>query len=89
MLETTSKFLGKTFCFPFQKAKDFQIGPKDIKERKQIHDVLAKLVWLISAARNIIVVVVSAVIAYSFESHGSHPFILTGKYILQFLFANT
>lgn len=36
--------------------------------------------WLISAARNIIVVVVSAVMAYMFEAHGSHPFILTGKY---------
>lgn len=64
--------------FVFQKAKDFQIGPKDVKEKKTIHVFLGKLVWLISAARNIIVVVVSAVMAYLFEAHGAHPFILTG-----------
>lgn len=64
--------------FYFQKAKDFQIGPKDVKERKTVHVFLGNLIWLISAARNIIVVVVSAVLAYTFEAHGSHPFILTG-----------
>lgn len=62
-----------------QKAKDFQIGPKDVKEKKMVHVFLGKLIWLISAARNIIVVVVSAVMAYLFEAHGAHPFILTGK----------
>lgn len=51
-----------------------------MKEKKPIHVVLGKLVWLISAARNIIVVVVSAVMAYMFEAHGSQPFILTGKH---------
>lgn len=64
-----------------QKAKDFQIGPKDVKERKTIHVFIGKLIWLISAARNIIVVVVSAIVAYMFEAHGSHPFILTGEVI--------
>lgn len=59
--------------------KDFQIGPKDVKEKKSIHVFLGKAIWLISAARNIIVVVVSAIVAYLFEAHGSHPFILTGK----------
>lgn len=62
-----------------QKAKDFQIGPKDVKERKPIHELLGKLIWLISAARNIIVVVVSAIAAYLFEAHGASPFILTGE----------
>lgn len=68
-----------------QKAKDFQIGPKDFKERKPIHDVMAKLVWLISTARNIIVVVVCAVMAYVFEGYGEQPFILTGLFTTQFL----
>ncbi|KAJ8915141.1 hypothetical protein NQ315_000393 [Exocentrus adspersus] len=61
-----------------RKAKDFKIGPEDEKERKPIHDILSKVVWLISTARNIIVVIVSAFLAYYFQSHAQHPFILTG-----------
>ncbi|XP_017785052.1 PREDICTED: sodium-independent sulfate anion transporter-like [Nicrophorus vespilloides] len=61
-----------------RKSKDFQIGPKDIKERKSYHDVIAKCVWLISTARNIIVVVFCAVFAVICESHQAQPFILTG-----------
>ena len=55
-----------------------KIGPQDIKERKRIHKVLTKIIWLVSTARNILVVVFSAVLAYFFELHGSQPFILTG-----------
>ncbi|KAJ8942734.1 hypothetical protein NQ318_007901, partial [Aromia moschata] len=61
-----------------RKAKDFKIGPDDEKERKAIHDFLTKVVWLISTARNIIVVIVSAFLAYFFEIHGQAPFLLTG-----------
>ncbi|XP_018575202.1 sodium-independent sulfate anion transporter-like [Anoplophora glabripennis] len=61
-----------------RKAKDFKIGPEDEKERKPIHSALTKVVWLISTARNIIVVIVSACLAYFFRIHGQDPFILTG-----------
>lgn len=61
-----------------RKAKDFKVGPEDIKERRSIHDVFGKLIWLISTSRNIIVVIFCAVLAYVFEAHGSQPFILTG-----------
>ncbi|KAJ8984677.1 hypothetical protein NQ317_015768 [Molorchus minor] len=61
-----------------RKAKDFKIGPDDEKEKKAIHNFLSKLIWLISTARNIIVVIVSAFLAYFFEMHGQAPFKLTG-----------
>ncbi|XP_065158461.1 sodium-independent sulfate anion transporter-like [Atheta coriaria] len=62
-----------------RKSKDFQIGPSDPKERKPIHDFLAKSIWLISTARNIFVVIFCAVLAYFFECRGTHPFKLTGE----------
>lgn len=62
----------------FQSIKDLKIGPQDVKERRPIHDIITKFIWLISTARNIIVVVFSAVLAYCFELHGSSPFLLTG-----------
>lgn len=62
-----------------RKIKDFRISPKDSKDEKTIHIILQKVVWFISTARNIIVVVLGAVIAYLFESHGSRPFILIGE----------
>jgi sodium-independent sulfate anion transporter 11 len=49
-----------------------------VKERKPIHDITTKFIWLISTARNILVVVFSAALAYFFELHGSQPFKLTG-----------
>ena len=55
-----------------------KIGPQDIKERKRIHKVLTKIIWLVSTARNILVVVFSAVLAYFILLHGPQPFILTG-----------
>ncbi|XP_018331553.1 sodium-independent sulfate anion transporter [Agrilus planipennis] len=61
-----------------RKAKDIHIGPDDVKERKPFHEFLGKLLWLISTSRNILVVVFCAVMAYLFEAHGSHPFILIG-----------
>lgn len=67
--------------------KNFQIGPKDEKERRPYHEVLSKLIWLISTARNIIVVVVSGALAYVFELHQEQPFLLTGKcHLINFFF---
>lgn len=63
----------------FQQIKNYQIGPKDEKERKPTHEFLSKLIWLISTARNIIVVVFCGALAYIFEVHESQPFILTGS----------
>ncbi|KAJ8944651.1 hypothetical protein NQ314_009413 [Rhamnusium bicolor] len=53
-------FTCMAFLLILRQAKDFKIGPDDEKERKLIHAFLTKVVWLISTARNIIVVIVSA-----------------------------
>lgn len=55
-----------------------KIGPQDEMAKKPIYAFLNKAVWLISTARNIIVVILSAFLAYFFEIHGSQPFKLTG-----------
>ncbi|GJQ72248.1 hypothetical protein Trydic_g3339 [Trypoxylus dichotomus] len=62
-----------------RKIKDFRISPKEDKDEKNIHAILNKLVWFISTARNIIVVVLGAVMAYLFEAQGTRPFILIGE----------
>ncbi|KAF2899319.1 hypothetical protein ILUMI_06855 [Ignelater luminosus] len=64
--------------FLLRKVKDLQVGPDDIKQRTNVHIFFGKLIWLISTARNIIVVVFCAVLAYVFEIHGVQPFVLTG-----------
>lgn len=62
-----------------QQVKDFKVGPDDEKQVLPIHGWINKTIWLISTARNIIVVVFCAVMAYLFDAHNSNPFILTGN----------
>ena len=47
-------------------------------DQTKIQKIVGKFLWFISTARNILVVVVCAVMAYMFELHESQPFILTG-----------
>ena len=54
------------------------MGPEDNKEQTKLQKAVSQFLWFISTARNILVVVVCAVMAYLFEVHGSQPFILTG-----------
>lgn len=62
----------------FQKVKDIKVAP-DSKEKTQIQCAVEKFLWFISTARNIIVVIVCALMAFVFEEHGMKPFILTGN----------
>lgn len=53
--------------------------PKNTKVPSQLQQGIAKLFWLISTARNIIVVIICAIIAWVLEIHlGESPVILTG-----------
>ncbi|XP_047106126.1 sodium-independent sulfate anion transporter-like [Schistocerca piceifrons] len=62
-----------------RKVKDIPVGPADPKEKTKIQKILGQLLWFVSTTRNIIVVVVCAVMAYMFKEHGEEPFILTGE----------
>ena len=63
------------------------MGPKDSKDRSKFQNLAAKLLWLISTSRNIIVVVCCALIAYYDEDVGSKnpKFVLSGKYNINFI----
>ncbi|KAJ9585618.1 hypothetical protein L9F63_002588, partial [Diploptera punctata] len=61
-----------------RKFKDIHVGSasKELTERQK---KLKKAFWFISISRNAIVVLLSAYIAFLFESSGYSPFILSGK----------
>nr|CAD7411144.1 unnamed protein product [Timema poppensis] len=61
-----------------RKAKDIPVGPADTNKRTTLQKVLGQMLWLISTGRNILVVVVCAVMAYTFKLHDVEPFLLTG-----------
>lgn len=59
--------------------KDWPIVSKNTKVPSQLQQVVTKLLWLISTARNIIVVIVCAVMCWLLEEHlGESPVVLTG-----------
>ncbi|RLU18002.1 hypothetical protein DMN91_010243 [Ooceraea biroi] len=61
-----------------RKIKDIPVA-KNTKEPTQIQQAITKLLWLISTARNIIIVIVCAVMCWLLEEHlGESPVILTG-----------
>ncbi|KAI4489148.1 hypothetical protein M0804_004646 [Polistes exclamans] len=63
-----------------RKAKDLPIMTRNVKMPTKIQLTLRKLIWLISTARNILIVVVCAVICWLLEIYlGSSPVILTGE----------
>lgn len=64
-----------------QKVKDLPVGPKDSKDRSRLQNFAAQSLWLVSTARNIIVVVCCGIIAYWFEhsdNTNTPKFILSG-----------
>lgn len=63
----------------FQKMKDIQIGPADIKEKTTGQRTITSIIWLVSTARNIIVVVFCAVLGYMYKQHGYLPFKLSSN----------
>jgi len=54
------------------------VGPADSKEQTKRQKAVNQFLWFISTSRNILVVVVCAIMAYIFAVNGSQPFILTG-----------
>jgi sodium-independent sulfate anion transporter 11 len=61
--------------FSQQKLKDIKTPENASKSRR----IFGGFLWLISTARNAIIVLVSSVIAYYAHQSGYEPFILTGK----------
>jgi sodium-independent sulfate anion transporter 11 len=76
--DTLLGFICMAVLLLLRKAKDIPVGPEDSKEQTKLQKAVSQFLWFISTARNILVVVVCAVMAYLFEVHGSQPFILTG-----------
>jgi sodium-independent sulfate anion transporter 11 len=67
------------FLYVLKKVKDWSVVSKNTKVPSQLQQVVTKLLWLISTARNIIVVIVCAVMCWLLEEHlGESPVILTG-----------
>lgn len=67
------------FSLHFQKIKDLPVTSKNTKMPSQFQQAIAKLLWLISTARNIIIVIICAVMAWALEIRlGESPVILTG-----------
>jgi len=61
-----------------RKAQDIHMGSGD--QNLTIHQKrIKKSLWFLSISRNAIIVVISAVLAYYFETAGPSPFILSGK----------
>nr|CAD7202855.1 unnamed protein product [Timema douglasi] len=58
--------------------KNLDLG-KDSREIGMVKRVVGKCLWLVSIARNALIVVIGAVIAYICQVNGSHPFRLTGE----------
>lgn len=62
-----------------RKIKDLPVVPKNTKVPTQIQQAIGKMLWLISTARNIIIVIACAIISWLLEKHlGESPVILTG-----------
>ncbi|XP_018403785.1 PREDICTED: sodium-independent sulfate anion transporter-like [Cyphomyrmex costatus] len=62
-----------------RKVKDLPVMPKNTKVPSRLQQVITKSFWLISTARNIIIVILCAVMCWLLEKHlGKSPVILTG-----------
>lgn len=59
--------------------KDIQIGPSDIKEKTSGQRIISSIIWLISTARNIIVVVFCGLLGYFYQKQGNLPFKLSSN----------
>jgi len=76
--DTLLGFMCMAILLLLMKAKDFPVGPEDSKKQTKRQKAVNQFLWFISTARNILVVVVCAIMAYIFGVNGSQPFILTG-----------
>ncbi|EFN82619.1 sodium-independent sulfate anion transporter [Harpegnathos saltator] len=77
--DTTMSFSCIAILLFFRKMKDIKLYTVGKKPKNYQH-VIAKTIWLLSTARNAIIVIVCSAIAYKFHSPEteSSPFILTG-----------
>lgn len=66
--------------------KDIQIGPMDMKDKTTGQRTVSSIIWLISTARNIIVVVFCAALGYMYKEHGNLPFKLSSNSSANYLF---
>lgn len=66
--------------------KDIQIGPLDAKDKTTGQRMVSSIIWLISTARNIIVVVFCAALGYMYKEHGNLPFKLSSNSMAHFFF---
>lgn len=67
------------YDFFFQKIKDIPFMKKAAKMSSKAQVIMQKSLWLLSTARNILVVLVCGVMCWLLESHlGSSPVSLTG-----------
>jgi hypothetical protein len=64
--------------------KDIPIGPSDTKEKTTLQKLAAQVLWFISTARNILVVIFCALLGYYYDetTHGKTPFKLSGELCL-------
>ncbi|KAL2712867.1 sodium-independent sulfate anion transporter [Vespula squamosa] len=63
----------------FRKMKDIKLC-SDEKKASTCQRILSKTIWMLSTARNAIIVIICSVIAYNMNmSESNNPFILTGK----------
>ncbi|XP_033214570.1 sodium-independent sulfate anion transporter [Belonocnema kinseyi] len=75
--DTAMSFTCIIILLIFRKMKDIKLcGEGEKPTKRQL--VMMKIIWLLSTARNAIVVVICSVIAYKMESLNNSPFILTG-----------
>lgn len=61
-----NEILSVAYCFQY------------LKDRKVVSTTLKKFLWTVGTARNALVVVLSAIASYIFETHNGAPYVLTG-----------
>ncbi|ERL95346.1 hypothetical protein D910_12611 [Dendroctonus ponderosae] len=61
-----------------KKLKDIKYLQQGSEENSTFHRILNGACWFLATSRNLLVVVISASVAYAFESQGTSPFRLTG-----------
>ncbi|XP_066259339.1 sodium-independent sulfate anion transporter-like [Euwallacea similis] len=71
-------FISVICLVALKKLKDLKFFKKEGQERTTVQKIVYGAFWLLSTSRNLLVVVVSASVAYALEYKGSAPFRLTG-----------
>ncbi|XP_043502993.1 sodium-independent sulfate anion transporter [Polistes fuscatus] len=77
--DTVMSFTCIIILLSFRKMKDIKLC-SDQKKASTCQRILTKTIWMLSTARNAIIVIICSVIAYNLNtSESNNPFILTGK----------